>query len=106
MQKITLFLWFDDQAEEAANFYASIFKNSKVGKITRYEEESAKATGRPAGTANNVAFEIEGQKFTTLNGGPPFKVTEAGTLVVGGGEAEERDYFCGKVSTPGGGRSR
>src|SRR5258706_15839744 len=102
MQKITPFLWFDNQAEEAANFYCSIFKNSKVGKITRYEEESAKATGRPAGTAMTVAFEIEGQKLKALKGGPDFKFNEAG-LFGGGWELQgEREYFWEELIADGG----
>jgi len=106
MQKITPFLWFDDQAEEAANFYASIFKNSKVGKITRYEEESARATGRPAGTAMTVEFEIEGQKFVGLNGGPHFKFTEAVSFVVSCETQEEVDYFWNKLTADGGSESQ
>jgi predicted 3-demethylubiquinone-9 3-methyltransferase (glyoxalase superfamily) len=99
-------LWFDDQAEEAANFYVSMFKNSKMGKITRYEEESAKATGRPAGTAMTVAFEIEGQKFTALNGGPHFKFTEAVSFVVSCETQEEVDYFWDKLTADGGSESQ
>jgi len=106
MQKITPFLWFDDQAEEAANFYASIFKNSKVGKITRYEEESARATGRPAGTAMTVEFEIEGQKFVGLNGGPHLKFTEAVSFVVSCETQEEVDYFWNKLTADGGSESQ
>lgn len=106
MQKITPFLWFDDQAEEAANFYASIFKNSKVGKITRYEEESAKATGRPAGTAMTVEFDLEGQKFVGLNGGPHFKFTEAVSFVVNCETQEEVDYFWEKLTADGGSESQ
>src|SRR5437867_10648495 len=102
MQKITPFLWYDDKAEEAANFYASVFKNSKVGKITRYEEESARATGRPAGSAMTVEFEIEGQKFVALNGGPHFKFTEAVSFVVNCETQEEVDYFWNKLTTGGG----
>src|SRR5215467_3846162 len=75
MQKITPFLWFDNQAEEAAKFYTSIFRNSKVGRILRYDEEAAKTSqsGRPVGSVLTIEFEIEGQKFTALNGGPQFK---------------------------------
>ena len=74
MQKITPFLWFDHEAEEAAKFYTSIFKNSKIGRILRYGEEAAKvsSTGQPAGSVLTVGFEIEGQKFVALNGGPLF----------------------------------
>ena len=81
-QKITPFLWFDNKAEEAAKFYGSIFKNSKVGKITRYDEEAAKTTGRPADSVMTVEFELEGQQFVALNGGPMFKFTEAISFVV------------------------
>jgi predicted 3-demethylubiquinone-9 3-methyltransferase (glyoxalase superfamily) len=105
MQTITPFLWYDDKAEEAANFYVSIFKNSKIGKITRYEEESAKATGRPAGTAMTVAFELDGQKFVALNGGPHFKFTEAVSFVVNCETQEEVDHFWDKLTADGGSES-
>ncbi len=82
MQKITPCLWFDDQAEEAANFYTSIFKSSKIGNITRYGKEGYEIHGREAGTVMTVDFEIEGQKFTALNGGPVFKFNEAISFVV------------------------
>jgi predicted 3-demethylubiquinone-9 3-methyltransferase (glyoxalase superfamily) len=101
MQKITPFLWFDNQAEEAANFYVSIFKNSKVNSVTRYEEEGAKAVGRPAGTVMTVEFELEGQKFVGLNGGPHFKFTEAVSFVVNCGAQDEVDYFWEKLSEGG-----
>src|SRR2546430_13066422 len=103
MQKITPFLWFNDDAEEAAKFYTSVFKNSKVGKILRYDEASAKAAGRPAGSALTVEFEIEGQKFTALNGGPQFKFNESVSFVVNCKTQEEADYFWEKM-TVGGGR--
>src|SRR5436309_14425031 len=77
MQKIMPFLWFDDKAEEAAKFYTSIFKNSKIGKVSRYGKEGYEVHRRPAGTVMNVEFQIEGQNFIELNGGPPFKFTEA-----------------------------
>jgi predicted 3-demethylubiquinone-9 3-methyltransferase (glyoxalase superfamily) len=77
MQKITPFLWFDNQAEEAVKFYTSIFKNSKIGKIARYDEAGEKVSGRPAGSAMTVAFRLEGQEFVALNGGPQSKFTEA-----------------------------
>jgi predicted 3-demethylubiquinone-9 3-methyltransferase (glyoxalase superfamily) len=93
MQKITSFLWFDDQAEEAAKFYTSIFKNSKVGKITRYGESGEKAAGRPAGSVMTVEFELEDQKFTALNGGPVFKFNESISFVVNCETQEEVDYF-------------
>ena len=77
MRKIIPFLWFDNQAEEAVNFYLSIFKTKKMGGVSLYGEEGAKASGRPKGTAMVVTFELEGQKFMALNGGPHFKFTPA-----------------------------
>ena len=100
-QKITPFLWFDDKAEEAAKFYSSIFKNSKIGKVTRYTEESVGPTGRPAGSVMTVDFELEGQKFVALNGGPIFKFTEAVSFVVNCENQEEVDYFWKKLSDGG-----
>jgi predicted 3-demethylubiquinone-9 3-methyltransferase (glyoxalase superfamily) len=82
MQKITPFLWFDDKAEEAARFYASTFKNSKIGTIARYDEAGANAAGRPKGSVMTVSFQLEGQDFTGLNGGPVFKFTPAISLLV------------------------
>ena len=102
MQKITPFLWFNDDAEEAAKFYTSVFKNSKVGKILRYDEASAKAAGRPAGSVLTVEFEIEGQKFTALNGGPQFKFNESVSFVVNCKTQEEVDYFWEKLTAGGG----
>lgn len=101
MQKITPFLWFDNQAEEAANFYASIFKNSKVSNVTRYGEAMAKAAGRPKGTAMTVAFQLDGQEFVALNGGPHFKFTEAISFVVNCKTQEEVDYYWEKLSDGG-----
>jgi predicted 3-demethylubiquinone-9 3-methyltransferase (glyoxalase superfamily) len=106
MQKITPFLWFDDQAEEAARFYTSIFKNSKLGKITRYGESAEKAAGRPAGSVMTVEFELEGQKFTALNGGPVFKFNESISFVVNCDTQEEVDYFWEKLSADGGQESQ
>ena len=98
MPKITPFLWFDSQAEEAANFYVSIFKNSKMGNVSRYGESGP----GPKGSAMTVAFELDGQKFTALNGGPVFKFTEAISLVVNCENQEEIDYFWEKLSSEGG----
>ena len=106
MQKITPFLWFDDQAEGAAKFYTSIFKNSKVGKITRYGESAEKAAGRPAGSVMTVEFELEGQKFTALNGGPVFKFNESISFVVNCDTQEEVDSFWEKLSADGGQESQ
>ncbi len=74
MQKITPFLWFDSDAEEAVKFYSSIFKNSKIKNTTYYSEGSAKAAGRPEGSVMTVAFDIDGYNFTAINGGPVFKI--------------------------------
>jgi predicted 3-demethylubiquinone-9 3-methyltransferase (glyoxalase superfamily) len=82
MQKIVTFLWFDNQAEEAVNFYVSVFKNSKVGNILRYNAEAAKTSGRPEGSVLTIDFQLEGQDFIALNGGPHFKFTEAISLFV------------------------
>jgi predicted 3-demethylubiquinone-9 3-methyltransferase (glyoxalase superfamily) len=106
MQKINPFLWYDNQAEEAANFYASIFKNSSVGSITRYDAASAQAAGRPEGSAMTVEFQLEGQKFVALNGGPHFKFTEAVSFVVNCEDQEEVDYFWEKLTADGGAESQ
>ena len=97
MQKITPFLWFDNNAEEAANFYVSIFKNSKVLNIARYGD----AGPGPKGTVLTVNFEIDGQKFIALNGGPQFKFTEAVSFVVNCETQQEIDYFWEKLSVGG-----
>ena len=102
MQKITPFLWFDNQAEEAAKFYTTIFKNSKIGKILRYDEAAAKAAGGPVGSVLTIEFEIEGQKFTALNGGPQFKFNESVSFVVNCETQEEVDYFWEKLTADGG----
>ncbi len=106
MQKITPFLWFDDQAEEAVKFYTSVFKNSKIGRILRYSEEAAKASGRPAGSVLTVEFEMEGQKFVALNGGPLFKFNESISFVVNCETQEEVDYFWEKLTADGGQESQ
>jgi predicted 3-demethylubiquinone-9 3-methyltransferase (glyoxalase superfamily) len=100
-QKITPFLWFEDKAEEAAKFYTSIFENSKIGKITRYDEEAVGPTGRPAGSVMTVDFELEEQEFVALNGGPMFQFTEAISFVVNCESQEEVDYFWKKLSAGG-----
>ncbi len=98
IQKITPFLWFDNQAEEAVSFYTSIFKNSKIVSITRYGEEGAEASGRPKGTIMTIAFRLAGQEFVALNGGPHFKFTEAISFVVNCESQDEVDYYCEKLS--------
>jgi len=102
MQKITPFLWFDDQAEEAVNFYTSLFKNSKIGRIFRYTEEAAEQTGRPVGSVLTIEFEIEGQTFVALNGGPLFKFNESISFVINCETQEEVNYFWGKLTADGG----
>jgi len=108
MQKITPFLWFDDQAEEAVKFYTSIFKNSKVGKVLRYDEEAAKISqsGRPPGSVLTLEFQIEGQNFVALNGGPAFKFNESISFVVNCETQEEVDYFWQKLTADGGNESQ
>src|SRR5271169_2219279 len=93
MQKINPFLWFNDQAEEAMNFYTSIFKNSKVLSVSRYGE----AGPGPAGKVMVASFELEGQKFTALNGGPDFKFTEAISFLVNCETQQEVDYLWEKL---------
>lgn len=102
MQKITPFLWFDNQAEEAMNFYASVFKNSKVGKVTRYSEEGAKASGRPAGSVMTGTFTINGQEFVVINGGPQYKFTPAISFVVNCESQGEIDDLWTKLTSDGG----
>ena len=97
MQKITPYLWFDDQAEEAANFYTSIFKHSKVGEVTRY----GKAGPMPEGMAMTVSFELQGQEFVALNGGPEFKFNEAISFLVSCEFQEEVDYFWDNLGEGG-----
>ena len=106
MQKITPFLWFDNNAEEAVNFYVSLFKNSKVGKVTRYNEASSKAAGRPEGSVMTMEFQLEGQNFSAINAGPHFKFTEAISFVVDCETQEEVDYFWGKLTADGGQESQ
>lgn len=98
MQKITPFLWFDDKAEEAVNFYVSIFPNSKIGAVARYGEAGAKASGRPVGSIMTMEFELAGQKFAALNGGPVFKFSPAISFVVNCETQEEVDHFWNKLS--------
>jgi predicted 3-demethylubiquinone-9 3-methyltransferase (glyoxalase superfamily) len=100
-QRITPFLWFDNQAEEAAAFYTSIFKNSKVLATTRYTREAEQVAGRPAGSVMTVAFQLDGQDFTALNGGPVFKFNEAISLVVHCRSQEEVDYYWDRLSDGG-----
>ena len=100
-KKITPCLWFDTQAEEAAKFYASVFKNAKIGKISRYGKEGFEVHGKKAGTVMTVEFEIEGQKFLALNGGPHFKFNEAVSFQVPCETQEEIDYFWSTLAKDG-----
>jgi predicted 3-demethylubiquinone-9 3-methyltransferase (glyoxalase superfamily) len=101
MQKITPDLWFDNNAEEAAKFYTSIFKNSKIIHIARYGEAAAKVSGRPKGTVMTVIFELEGQRFMALNGGPIFKFSPAISFLVNCETQEEVDELWEKLSEGG-----
>ena len=101
MQKITPCLWFDNQAEEAVNYYVSIFKNSKIGNMTRYGEAGATVSGRPKGSVMTVTFEIEGQEFVALNGEPHFTFSEAISLMVKCETQKEIDEMWEKLSQGG-----
>ena len=100
-QKITPFLWFEAQAEEAADFYVSIFENSRIVSVTRYNEASARAAGRRAGSVMTVAFALDGQEFTALNGGPIFKFSEATSFVVHCQSQKEVDHFWERLADGG-----
>lgn len=102
MQKISTCLWFDNRAEEAVNFYTSVFKNSKIGSTSHYDENSAKASGIPEGSVLTVTFELEGRQFMALNGGPTFKFNESVSLVVNCDSQEEVDYYWDKLISDGG----
>ncbi len=99
--KITPCLWFDHEAEEAAKFYTSIFQNSRIGRITRYGKEGYEIHGRPEGTVMTVEFEIAGQTFTALNGGPIFRFNEAISFQVLCDTQEEVDYYWERLSEGG-----
>jgi predicted 3-demethylubiquinone-9 3-methyltransferase (glyoxalase superfamily) len=101
MQRITPFLWFDGQAEEAARFYVSVFKNSKIEDVVRYGEAGAEVSGREKGTVMTIAFELDGRKFVALNCGPVFKFTEAVSFVVNCETQQEIDEFWEKLSADG-----
>ena len=101
IQKITPCLWFDDQAEEAVKFYTGIFENSRIVKIARYGEAGHEVHKKPAGSVMIIAFELDGQAFTALNGGPIFKFNEAISLQVSCETQEEVDYYWQKLSQGG-----
>jgi len=100
-QKITPFLWFDSQAEEAVNFYTAAFKNSKINFVTRYGAEGEKASGRAKGTVLTISFQIEGQEFVAINGGPIFEITPAISFFVSCDTLEEVDRLWTKLSEDG-----
>jgi predicted 3-demethylubiquinone-9 3-methyltransferase (glyoxalase superfamily) len=101
IQRITPCLWFDDQAEEAARFYTSIFPHSRIVTISRYGEAGHEIHGRPAGSVMTVDFELDGQRFTALNGGPHFRFNEAVSLQVGCATQEELDHYWDSLSAGG-----
>jgi predicted 3-demethylubiquinone-9 3-methyltransferase (glyoxalase superfamily) len=101
MQPITPCLWFDNNAEEAAKFYTSVFKNSKIGNIARYGEAGYEFHGKPPGTVMTIEFEINGQKFTALNGGPIFQFNEAVSFQVHCESQQEIDHYWDKLSAGG-----
>lgn len=101
MQKITPFLWFDGNAEDAVNFYLSVFKNSKIINTSHYGEAGKEQHGRPPGSVMTIAFELNGQEFVALNGGPHFKFNEAVSFVVNCDTQEELDYYWEKLSAGG-----
>jgi predicted 3-demethylubiquinone-9 3-methyltransferase (glyoxalase superfamily) len=100
-QKITPCLWFDDRAEEAAGFYTAIFRNSKIVAVTRYGEAGREIHKRPAGSAMTVEFELDGQTFTGLNGGPVFKFNEAISFQVMCDNQDEIDHYWTRLSEGG-----
>jgi predicted 3-demethylubiquinone-9 3-methyltransferase (glyoxalase superfamily) len=101
MQSITPFLWFDNQAEEAANFYVSLFKNAKIKAIARYNEQSAKMSGRANGSVMTVSFELNGQEYIALNGGPVYKLSPSFSLMVHCQTQDEIDFLWDKLSDGG-----
>jgi predicted 3-demethylubiquinone-9 3-methyltransferase (glyoxalase superfamily) len=106
MQKITTMLWFNTEAEEAANFYVSVFKNSKIKRILRNDPEGASAPGAPAGSVITAEFEIEGREFTALNGGPIFQFNESVSFVVSCETQKEVDYYWNTLTANGGAESQ
>jgi len=96
--RFTINLWFDSQAEDAAKFYTGIFKNSRIGTIARYGKAGFEIHQRPAGSVMTVAFELDGQKFLALNGGPVFKFNEAVSIIINCDGQEEVDYYWNKLT--------
>jgi len=100
-QKIIPNLWFDSEAEEAVKFYTSVFKNSKIGRISRHTEAGIEQHQKPVGSAMTIEFTIEGQEFVALNGGPVFTFNEAVSFVINCETQEEVDYYWGKLTEGG-----
>ena len=100
-QRITPFLWFDTQAEEAAKFYTSIFANSQIRAVHRYDKAAANASGRAEGSVMTVAFTLDGQKFTALNGGPLFQFSLATSFVVNCHDQAEIDHYWSRLTEGG-----
>jgi predicted 3-demethylubiquinone-9 3-methyltransferase (glyoxalase superfamily) len=100
-QKINPCLWFDTEAEEAARFYCSVFKQSRMGKISHYVDEGQDIHGKPAGSVMAVEFELAGQKFAALNGGPQFKFNEAISFQINCEDQKEVDYYWSKLTDGG-----
>jgi predicted 3-demethylubiquinone-9 3-methyltransferase (glyoxalase superfamily) len=101
MQKITPFLWFDRQAEDAAKFYTGIFPNSRIKNVLKYDEAGSKASGMPAGTVMTVAFDLDGQEFVALNGGPHFTINEAVSLAINCESQDEIDHYWNHLTVDG-----
>lgn len=101
VQKITPFLWFDGRAEEAVNFYVSVFRNSRIVSMSRYGEAGQDLHGQKPGTVMNVEFEIEGQSFIALNGGPHFRFNPAISFVIHCGSQAEVDYYWDRLADGG-----
>jgi predicted 3-demethylubiquinone-9 3-methyltransferase (glyoxalase superfamily) len=101
MPKFSTCLWFDHQAEEAAKFYTSIFKNSKIGRVSRYGKEGYEIHGQPEGKVMTVEFELDGRPFLALNGGPQFQFNEAVSIIVQCDSQKEIDFFWEKLAQGG-----
>jgi predicted 3-demethylubiquinone-9 3-methyltransferase (glyoxalase superfamily) len=101
LQKITTNLWYDKDAEEAAKFYTSVFRNSSIGKTSRYGKEGFEVHGMPEGTVMTIEFNLEGQQFVGLNGGPVFKFNESVSFIINCENQEEVDYYWGKLTQGG-----
>jgi predicted 3-demethylubiquinone-9 3-methyltransferase (glyoxalase superfamily) len=100
-QKITPFLWFDRSAEEAATFYTGIFPDSRIKNVLTYDAAGSQASGMPAGTVMTVAFDLDGQEFVSLNGGPHFKISEAVSFVVNCESQQEIDHYWDRLGAGG-----